>query len=155
MTRKSIKRPESEETPIARTLFQKLVLKKQAKMIQYPKKFANTKEQRNFTNFCRLMKFKHQKYYIMALYQQELQNMDNNSTMQGGTQDSRPHINGSVGSPNDRTVTLSPSLEKESLEIKDDDEALITLKDIGFDDFQIKDLNMDIMNHIEEALDQD
>lgn len=91
----------------------------------------------------------------MALYQQELQNMDNNSTMQGGSQEGGPQINGSVGSPNDRTVTQSPSPEKELMEIKDDDEALIILKDIGFDDFQVKDLNVDIMKHIEEALGQD
>ena len=41
-------------------------------MVQYPKKFMNAREERNFANFCKIMKFKHQKYYIMALYQQEL-----------------------------------------------------------------------------------
>ena len=72
--------------------------------------------------------------------------MDNNSTMQSGSQGSRPQIRGSVDSPNDRTVTQSDSPKKEECsEIKDDEQALVTLKEVGFTNIDIKDLNLDII----------
>jgi Holliday junction resolvasome RuvABC DNA-binding subunit len=57
-------------------------------------------------------------------------------------------INGSVGS--DRTVTQSDSPLPDAA-IKDDDEALDTLKSLGFDNIQVKDMTTDIIRQIEEA----
>jgi hypothetical protein len=78
--------------------------------------------------------------------------LENNSTMQGASNDGDNNlINGSVGS---KTVTLKsedPKIEP----IKDDEEALATLKAIKFSNIEISDLSMDVIQQIEDAFGHD
>lgn len=95
--------------------------------------------EKDFYNFFKILKFKHQKYCMMNQYQEQ------DSTMQSGSGGSRPQmVHSSAEEPNGSVHSEKASPQKGG-QIKSDAEALLIMKQIGIENIQVEDFTLEII----------